>query len=688
MRASRTRLRSQLLRGLGVCLCLGQIPLGIPNNRVVKGAFGLATWPLGSLVMLIWLALGVLIFVRQPTNKAGWIFTAIGILVPASLFAQQLAIYGLRTNPGSIPGVAVPALLQEFGLFPVAALPLLFLLFPNGKPPTPRWRWAVAGLLAGTAIAILGFLVRPGPTNNLKGFGITFINPFGIEAASRVAGGIIGAGGMLAVLSSMSMVVAVVKRFRRSTGEEHQQLRWLAFVGAVAGMLALLAFVLPEGAISNISFGLLAITVALGVPLAYAVAIFKYRLYELDVVIKKTVVFGVLALFITLVYAGVVGGVGTLVGSRVNTELSFAAATILAIAFQPARDRARRLADRLVYGKRASPYEVLTEFSSHVGESYATDDVLPRMARILGEGTGASRARVWLRVGAELRAEASWPAGSEPETLPVNGDDLPVFEAGHAFEVRNQGELLGALSVEMPASDPMNPANAKLVSDLASQAGLVLKNVRLIEELRASRQRLVAAQDEERRKIERNLHDGAQQQLVALAIKVRLAKSIGTKDPARAGELLDDVERQAAEALEELRDLARGVYPPLLADQGLVAALRAQARRAVLPVEIDSDGIGRYPQEVEAAAYFCCLEALQNVAKYADASSAAINLKEGPGHLVFSVSDDGKGFDPASTPLGTGLQGMADRLAVLGGTLELASSSDGGTNVTGRIPLG
>jgi len=226
----------------------------------------------------------------------------------------------------------------------------------------------------------------------------------------------------------------------------------------------------------------------------------------------------------------------------------------------------------------------------------------------------------------------------------------------------------------------------KLLSDLAAQAGLVLRNARLIEEVRASRKRLVAAQDQERRRLERNLHDGAQQQLVALKVRLGLAMATVEKDPAGARSMLGDLEDAAQEALEELRDLARGIYPPLLADRGLPAALEAQARKSAVPVRVDPDGIGRYDQEAEAAVYFCCLEALQNVAKYAEASATSIRLWSEDGSLAFSVRDDGRGFDPEARRYGTGLQGMADRLAALGGSLEVSSAPGEGTTVSGRVP--
>ena len=205
-----------------------------------------------------------------------------------------------------------------------------------------------------------------------------------------------------------------------------------------------------------------------------------------------------------------------------------------------------------------------------------------------------------------------------------------------------------------------------MIDDVASQAGLVLFNVRLIEELRASRQRLVKAQDEERRRLERNIHDGAQQQLVALAVKANLAQTMAKRDPDKVEVMLGQLKDEATDALENLRDLARGIYPPLLADKGLAAALESQARKSSVPVALESDGLERYPQEVEAAVYFCCLEALQNISKYAEARTATIRLADGSGTLAFEVIDDGRGFDPGSTGYGTGLQGMADRLDALG----------------------
>ncbi len=239
-----------------------------------------------------------------------------------------------------------------------------------------------------------------------------------------------------------------------------------------------------------------------------------------------------------------------------------------------------------------------------------------------------------------------------------------------------------------PPNEPLSHEEEQLVEDLAAQAGLVLRNARLIEELRASRRRLVAAQDERAKQLERNIHDGAQQQLVALTVKLRLAEGFAEREPEKTRAMLGELQAEATSALEDLRDLARGIYPPLLADKGLPAAIEAQARKAAVSVSVGTDGVGRYPPDVESAVYFSCLEALQNVAKYAHATYAEVRLSANGHELAFEVVDDGRGFDPSAIRRGSGLLGMADRLDAIGGSLEVQSRPGKGTTVIGRVPVG
>ncbi|MGH2573273.1 MAG: sensor histidine kinase, partial [Actinomycetota bacterium] len=620
---------------------------------------------------------GALVASRRPRNPIGWLFCAIGLLAALSGLGDEYVTRGL-SNPGSLPGTTFLAWLLGWVYVPgLASVPMVFLLFPSGRVPTRRWRPVAWVIVGATFIAAVSFVLMPRDlARNYQGGQRPLLNPTGVDALGSLLDKTALVGGLTLLGGALLAVVALIVRFRKTRGEERQQVRWLAYVAATAaGMFvgsALSEWVGPyEGSpIGDAFFIGFVLSLFVGVPAASGVAILKYRLYDLDIVIKKTVVFAVLAGLVTLVYIGVVVGIGALVGSRGNTALTFAAAAIVAVAFQPARSRARHLADRLVYGKRATPYEVLSDFAGRMAGTYSTEDVVPRMARILGEGIGASEVRIWLRIASELVPAGSWPAVEPVPSLAVTAEDLPPFpDPARAFAVRHQGELLGAITVVMPPAEPLTPAHEKLIEDFGSQAGLVLRNVRLIEELRASRQRIVAAQDEERRRIERNIHDGAQQQLVALAMKLGLAGRFVDSDPNRAKATMDELQREAQETLENLRDLARGIYPPLLADQGLVAALEAQARKAPLRVDVEADGVGRYPQEAEAAVYFCALEALQNVAKYAGATRALVRLSAHHGELCFQVEDEGRGFDPRAAPRGAGLTNMADRLAALGGTL-------------------
>jgi signal transduction histidine kinase len=421
-------------------------------------------------------------------------------------------------------------------------------------------------------------------------------------------------------------------------------------------------------------------------------------------VLSRALVLLVLAAYIGVVYLALPVGLGALAGSGPDTALSVAATAIVALTFERVRSRTQQLVQRLVYGDRASPYEVLAELSDRVARDTTSPDVLGHMARIVAEGSGFESSRVWLRLADSLTVAAAWPyePSSALPPVPIDGDELPSLpDAQLALPVRHRGELIGAITVRQSPGVPFSPADLRLLRDIAAQAGLVLRNVRLSAELavrleeisaqsaeiRASRERIVATQDAERRRVERDIHDGAQQYLVALMVRLRVARTLVHRDPERARVVAGDVRRILAEALGTLNDLAQGIHPPVLTSHGLAAALRRQEANPSVRVTVEDEGLGRYAAEVEAAVYFACLEALNNAAKHAAGANVTVRLTEDGGHLVFSVSDDGSGFDPAQHPPGSGLGNMTDRVVALGGSLDVHSAPSRGTAVRGRVPL-
>ncbi len=607
---------------------------------------------------------------------------AVGMTGTAAVFnLQAYGVYEALT-PTTLDAVAHAA----FQVVAAMSYVLALLVFPDGRV-VPRWPAAKLALLYVPATAAVAALVM------------------GIQDTSRTVALIMVFG----LLTPAVGVAAQAYRYGRAPSNVERQQSRLLFWALVPALVVGL-FVLTRG-INESAFAdfegrsIDVIPVALFrvfqpvfgiIPLALFFGLLRYRLWNIDRVLNRTLVYGALAGFVSVVYVAVVVGLGRVIGTRGdNVFLSIVATGVVAVAFEPVRERVQRLANRLVYGQRATPYEVLSSFSQRIGDELVTEERLARMARLLAEGTGARRADVWLVVGRQLRPAASWPEDDAArDALPLDDGELPPLGAvTGCAPVRHHGELLGALAVTKPGTETLNPVESKLLADLAGQAGLVLRNVRLtaelldrVEELRASRQRLVAATDEARRRLERNLHDGAQQQLVALKVRLGLAERFAAKGMP-VEELLRQLSADTDDAIDTLRDLARGIYPPLLAAEGLPAALVAQARKAALPVTIEAEGIGRYGQAVEAAVYFCCLEALQNIAKYANASQARIRLEARPDTLAFTVTDDGDGFDPDTTTMGAGLTNMTDRIDALGGTLTVDSTPGAGTTLTGSLPV-
>jgi signal transduction histidine kinase len=672
------------------------------TDSVVPVAIGLAYTSVGAFLMA-----------RFPRNAVTWILCGFGLTYAVALFVSEYSVHALAVNPGSLP--AAPLLIWLLGPATITggpfAIAALVLLYPDGRLKSRPWATLLLCDIVLAAIQVIWSIFPPTRFETqsvLRGFPLHFHWPAYLAPLVALRGSglfkTIDFASRLAffglTLSVFAAVVGLVWRMRRARGVERQQLKWLTSTLA-ALVLCVITWSITGGppsysptlTVATVGFVAFQGLLAFGIPTATLIAITKYRLYDIDLVINKTLVYGFLAIVITAIYALIVVYVGATVGGPERFGLSLLATALIAIAFQPLRTRAERVANRLVYGKRATPYEALSQLNQQIAGTYGGEELLDRMTRILAEATGAVSAELWVRRGQEIVRTSAWPV-APGAAHPMTDGRLPEIAADKVVAVTHKGHLLGALALTKKRGESLTPLEEKLLADLASQAGLVLENAGLnqellarLEDLQASRQRLVTAQDEERRRIERNLHDGAQQQVVALTVQLGLLERIVATDPDKAKTMAADLRQSAGEALETLRELAHGIYPPLLASDGLATALQQQVRRSPVPIDLDVRDIPRQSKEVEAAIYFCCLEALQNIAKHAGATRARIRLWGDDQQLQFEVEDDGQGFDPKVTRSSTGLQNMRDRMQALGGSLEVRSQPGGGTIVAGRTPL-
>lgn len=631
-----------------------------------------------------------LVIPRQPRNAVVWAMASTAIFgglmvaglaaaasvvddpIPVLLAAESVVPADLPSSAAWILMFTQPALILAF----FSLLTFGLLLFPDGRMPSLRWRWV--GRFAGVGIGV-----------TTVGFAWGF-RPESTRAADESL--LLDIGFVAVILAVLLSLVAMVGRFRRSSGATREQFKWVVWGTSIFVPVVVVSVMFGGTRYQDLVVApfMVAATIFL---VSYGIAVGKYRIYDIDLVINKTFTVAVLAVIIAAIYVGIVVGVGSLFGSGENTQFAvqIAATATVAVAFQPIRRRAQQWANRAVYGHRATPYEVLARFSHRAAET-SDDELLARIPRLIVDGTGAVEATLWVRSDAGFRAAATFPDSVAPIELSAHG----AFEdpnADHSVPVFHDGESLGGISLVKARGEAIAPAEKQLVENLASGMGLALRNDRLtsqlrgqVAELEASRDRILAAVDEARRALEHDLDSGPQQQLVAL--KVMLGPT--RKQAAQAGanksaEVLAQLETDAGEAIRAVREFSGGVYPPLLEAEGLVVAITQQTQKAALPIAVEAGGLGRYSREVEAAVYFTILEALQNIAKYADASTVWVLLSQEDGELRFEVTDDGGGFDPSKVTAGSGLANMADRLDAVGGTWNLVSAPGSGTTVSGTV---
>ena len=521
---------------------------------------------------------------------------------------------------------------------------------------------------------------------------------------------------------------AFAARFGRVDGVERRHMKWLGLgaVGAAwGGAAVLIVHALVDWPPSP---GLWAVGATVAIPVALLLDAWPAASRGVDTLFEHAVSLSGLSTIVAGVYVGVVIGLGRAPRHEERTVLvlSMIAAGLSALLYVPARARLRALAARLAHGGKPTTEDVVRTFGTRLSRSVPLDELMLSMAESLRSALTLRSAEMWTASAGTLELTASDPEHARPRIRLRQTEETTVARAGlsgsawarlwipqliegredaqlRIAPVTHSGELLGLLVGERAGDGPaFGPEDDRVLAELARQIGLALHNVRLdsalqaslvevrrqAQELQASRGRIVAAGDLERRRIERNLHDGAQQHLVAIAVKLRLARQLAERDPERSTTVLGELGGDIEEALQQLRDLAHGIYPPLLADRGLPQALESAARRAALPVVVEARGVGRHPPEVEATVYFCCLEALQNASKYGgEGVTATVRVWEDSDALLFEVADDGAGFDVTRRGSGAGFTNMNDRLGAVGGTLRVESTPGRGARVRGTIPV-
>ena len=639
---------------------------------------------------------------RRPSERQPLLLlvaTALGALATISAAVVDAQHHGVTS--GGIVDVARAAEPVALALLPVAAMHLLLGL-PDGSCRLSR-AVITGGYVAGAGVGLAMWSARPSLP----------LWPVGAELVVALAIGVVGSQ----------------RRYARSMGLERQRLQWFGWAVSLGLELLLVALALrllwgwPTRAPLVVALSLLPVAVA------FAMGAIQRFAGRIDRILTHTVSLAGLTGVVVAVYLVIVVGLGRTPthAERSLLALSMAAAAVSALVYGPARDRLTQYANRVVYGEREAPDAVLRTFGSRLSRAIPMDELLLQVAESLRKTLALSVAEVWTGTAGRLERTVSVPdrpparlvLGPEEESVVsragVTGNAwlevwMPGLVEGRQLSLvrvaptTHSGRVLGLIVVvRPPGGDQFTDDDDTMLTELARQVGLALHNVELdsalqesldevrrqAEELRASRARIVAASDAARRQIERNLHDGAQQHLVALAVNVRLARKLVESDPGASADMLDQLGVSLQDAVTELRALAHGIYPPLLVDRGIEEALRSAAGRAALPTTVEAEGLERFTPEQEAAVYFCCMEALQNAGKHAgEGATAAVRVWREERGLCFEVRDTGVGFDAAGEKgHGAGFVNMSDRVGAIGGTVRVHSALGQGTAVTGRIPL-
>ncbi len=655
-----------------------------------------------GLLSLAYPTVGALIASRLPTNPIGWIFCGAGLLYATQRFSIAYADYALLTSFGWRGGESVAWFSTWVALAgPVLAGVFLMLLFPNGRLPSRRWLTVAWVAVFGATLTALGDAFTPDQLRTHS-----FVeNPFGVVG---VIGGRFPAylvfsastvlGTTLLFMSTLAALFSLILRLHRARGDERQQLKWFLYAAVPATVcvsVALIDVVLHHLNTYFLLFknspywtgiwswdflifiSYLGVYAALAVPVFTYVAILKYRLYDVDLIINRTLVYGALSACVVGIYVLAVVALGALFQAQGNLAISIGATGLVATLFQPLRDRLQRGVNRLMYGERDDPYAVISHLGRRLEAALAPESVLPTIAETIAQALKLPYAAILLKEGEKFRTAAAYgsPLG-EPETFPL------------VYQREEIGHLV--LSARAPG-EVFSDADRSLLEDLARQAEIAVHAVRLTSDLQHSRERLVATREEERRRLRRDLHDGLGGQLAGLNVQAGTLRRLIPRDPAAADELVVELRDELRSAIADIRRLVYDLRPPALDDLGLVEALRRLAERygsesGQLRVSVKApEDLPNLPAAVEVAVYRIAQEALTNVAHHAQAQNCVVQLAVDE-DVALEIIDDGVGI-PKERGAGVGLSSMRERASELGGSCVVEPAPEGGTQVLVRLPL-
>lgn len=619
----------------------------------------------GVIATLASTGVGLVLAARRPHNPIGWLLLANGVAITIGGLAPAWAGYALN-HPGTLPGPRVLAVWDTTG-WPILFAPIVAIafVFPDGRLPSRRWRPAVAlGIISFTSMLMGGLL-----SSDTLDVPFDEVEPLAVLPAA-VSGTMQGLGllGMIATL--VLAMVALVSRFRGAEGELREQMKWIAYAAALIPISIIVGSLDPVEAAPGLATNLALIAVEIAIPVAIGIAVMRYRLYEIDRLINATLVYGALTALLAAAFITVTLVAGVAVGG--GSALPTAAATLaVALAFRPLRDQVQTLVDRRFNRSRYDALQKVGRFMEDLRLGHAEPEAI---GRVIAEAVSDPGLRLyfWLPDDA-VHADADGRVAAE----------LPTAPAGMTPVSR------GALKLGTIVHDPKLLEPPGLLNSVVLRAGLAIEIARLrvevrrrLSEVEASRARIVAATYEERRRLERDLHDGAQQRLISLGLDLRHVQHRIDDGDGDARAALDGVVAGLGDAVAELRELARGVRPAAL-DGGLAPALQELAARAPVPTELQVTD-ERFGEKLEAAAYFVASEALTNAVKHAGGSLVMLRADRSNGTLVLTVSDDGRGGAVAEP--NSGLNGLYDRVAALGGRLELRSEAGHGTSLIAEFP--